>query len=272
MRKSQPINIEAKNDKGDCFILGMALTNNGTILLADENNKNIKSVSPESKVLSVLSLTSCPTAITVLDTTAAVVAAKKLYIINITDNTTLSLKSKSKLDYEIYAMVAYNGNLAVTCETSPDTTKLITIDGRVLWSVLRDTTGQDLFNYPHGITITSITDTTAVVVVSDTGNDTLTLLEAQTGTFIRSIDVGEGKKPWGITTDSDGNVYVCYCDTNEIHVWSADFQESKILLTRGDLLGESPRYNVYSAVNNSLYVSYNGSSDSRNTVDSFCLV
>ena len=271
VRKSLPLNIKAKNDKKDCAIRGITLTHNGTILLADSFNNNIKSVSPDSKVLSVLSLRSSPCAITVLDTTTAVVAAynNKLYIINITDDTTLSLRSKSKLDYRIYAMVAYNGNLAVTCATSPLTTKLITIDGRVLWSVCGATTGPNLFDGPYGITITSITDTTATVVVSDFGKNTLTLLEAQTGTFIRSIDVGKGKGLLGITTDSDGNVYVCY--HNKIGVWSADLQESKILLSREDQLGDRPCFNVYSAVDDSLYVSYFKDSHSRNTVDSFRL-
>ena len=272
-RKSRSIEIKVKDDKEGCNIRGMALTDNGTILLADWLNSNIKSVSQDSKVLSILSLPSRPRAVTVLDTTTAVVAAdnKKLYIIIITDDKALSLRSESQLDYRIYAMVAYNGNLAVTCDTSPVTTKLITIDGRVLWSVCGATTGPDLFKWPYVI-ITSITDTTAVVVVSDNMKNTLTLLEAQTGTFIRSIDLGEGKEPYGITTDSDGNVYVCYSLTNEICVWSADFQESKILLSGGDKLGKKPRCIVYSAVDDSLYVSYHPWSDSRNTVDNFRLV
>ena len=269
--KSLPINIKAKDD---CYIRGMAVTNNGTILLADFNNSNIRSVSPDDKVLSVLSLSSRPVAITVLGTTTAVVAAfdNTLYIINFTDNKTLSLRSESQLVYRIYAMVAYNGNLAVTRATSPETTQLITTDGRVLWSVPRDTTGPNLFDSPFGITITTITDTTAVVVVSDFEKNTLTLLEAQTGKFIRGIDVGEGKGPVGITTDSDGNVYVCYLYTDEIGVWSADLQESKILLSGGDQLGEGPCRIVYNAVNNSLYVSYSFVSGSGNTVDSFRLV
>ena len=273
-RKLRSIEIKVKDDKKACFIRGMALTNNGTILLADWENSNIKSVSPDSKVLSVLSLPSFPRAITVLDTTTAVATAfdDYLYIINIIDNKALSLRSKSQLDYMICAMVTYNGNLAVTCDTSPVTTKLITIGGRVLWSVCRDTTGPNLFDRPRGITITSITDTTAAVVVSDKVNNTLTLLEAQTGTFIRSIDVGKKKWPWGITTDSDGNVYVCYLGENEIGVWSADFQESKILLSGEDQLGERPGCIVYNTVDDSLYVSYDNYSRSRNTVDSFRLV
>ena len=274
--KSGSIEIKAKGDKEDCYIWGMAVTNNGTILLADIYNSNIKSVSPDNNVLSVLPLPERPWAIIVLDTTTAVASADnhKLYIIDITDHKTLSLRSESQLGYEVLAMVAYNGNLAVTCRTEPATTKLITIDGSVLWSVCIDTTGPNLpfHSFPCGITITSVTDTTAAVVVSDVMNNTLTLLEAQTGTFIISVDVGKGKKPYGITTDSDGNAYVCYCKPHEIGVWSADFQESKILLSRGDKLGKRPQSIVYSAVDDSLYVSYNEHSRSRNTVDSFRLV
>ena len=278
-QKSLRIILKAEDYDAErhCFISGMALTDNGTVLLTDWINSNIKSaliksVSQDSEALSVLPLPSNPRAITVPYTTTAVVAAfnEKLYIISITDDTYLSLREEFKLDFQIEAMVAYNGNLAVTCDTHPRTTKLITLDGRVLWSVSKDTTGQDLFACPCGITITSITDTTAVVVVSDLSKNTLTLLEAQTGKFIRSIDVGEGKGPYGITTDSDGNVYVCYKKTYEICFWSADFQESKILLS-GDPRVRRPCCIVYSAVDDSLYVSF-GETHGWNEIDSFRLV
>ena len=265
-RKSRSIEIKAKDDKKDCYIFGMAVTNNGTILLADGKNSNIKSVSPDNKVLSILALSWSPRAITVLFTTTAVAASERrsLYIINITDTKALSLRSESQqLDYRINAMVAYNGNLAVTCETRPDETiKLITIHGMVLWSVcVRGIKGEGLLHCPFA----------AVFVVSDYMKNTLTLLETETGKIIRSIDVGEEKGPYGITVDSDGNAYVCDRRNYEIGVWSADFKESKILLSR-DKLGAGPCYIVYSAVNDSLYVSYPQTSRSCNTVDIFRLV
>ena len=49
-------------------------------------------------------------------------------------------------------MVTYNGNMAVTYYTKPVTTKLITIDGRELWTVSADESGRELFSFPIGIT------------------------------------------------------------------------------------------------------------------------
>ena len=268
-KKSGSIEIKEK----DCDIRGMAVTNNNTILLADYNNGNIKSVSADGRVLSVLSLPSSPRVITVRDTTTAVATAnnnKKIFIINIADYNTLSLISQSQLGYTIMAIVTYKGNLAVTCATEPKTTKLITIYGGVVWSVGRDTLGRNLFDSPYGITTMTTNDTTAVVVVTDARKRTLTMLEAETGIFLRSIDV-EGKGPWGIVMDNDNNSYVCYKVPKEICVWSDDFQESKILLS-GDKLGDFPRFVVYSAADHSLYVSYHQMSDSRNTVDKFRLI
>ena len=230
------------------------MTNNGTLLLADGSNKNIRSVSIDNKVLSVLSLPASPTAITVLNEITAVAAArnKNLYIINISDYTTLSVRDELKLRYNIIAMTSRNDNLFVTCSTDPETTKKISIGGEELWSVSAYGSGRDLFSLPWGIA-TTIIDKTVVVIVTDWDKNTLTLLEAETGILMRTVDV-EGKAPYGITVDSDGNAYICCLNTLEICVWSNGFKESKVLLSK---LGEPPRYIVYSRVNDSLYIAYN---------------
>ena len=49
-------------------------------------------------------------------------------------------------------MVTYNGNMAVTYYTKPGTTKLITIDGKELWTVRADESGRELFSFPISIT------------------------------------------------------------------------------------------------------------------------
>ena len=99
---------------------------------------------------------------------------------------------------------------------------------------------------------TTINDT-AVIVVTDYLKDTLTLLGAETGRLLRTIDT-EGKHPYGITVDNDDNVYVCFPDIHKICVWSNDFKENKILLS-GDDLGVNPQRIVYNGVNDSLFVS-----------------
>ena len=48
-------------------------------------------------------------------------------------------------------MVVFNGNIVVTYYTQPGTTKLITINGKELWTVNADKSGRELFSWPLGI-------------------------------------------------------------------------------------------------------------------------
>ena len=48
-------------------------------------------------------------------------------------------------------MVTCNGNMVVTYYTKPGTTKLITMDGKELWTVNVDESGQELFSFPRSI-------------------------------------------------------------------------------------------------------------------------
>ena len=264
-------NMRHKKDTRNCFILGLAVNKSGTLFLTDRNNKNIKSMSPDREVHQT-AIPVSPVAFTFLDTTTAVAAGddKKLYIFDIRDHTTLIRRHEHQLEYGILGMTNYNGNLVVTCATEPTCVKMIEPrepKWEELW-VSKDKSGENLFEYPNGITTTSINGK-GVIVVTDARKHSLTLLEAETGKFMKSQDVAR-KKPWGITVDNDGNVYVCYEQTSEICVWSNDLTKSKILLTVKDLILQ-PFYIVYNGENDSLYISYSSFHNKANTVDRFSL-
>ena len=254
------------------MISGIAVTCNGTILLADHRNRNIKSVSPHG-VLSVLSLRVSPTAITVLNTITVVAATQckatqcnHLYMIEISNCKTLSLRDTVQIDYPIKAMTNYNGNLVVTCNSNPWSTKMICIDGKEMWSKSANASGQELSSKPYDIT-TAFINNTVTIVVTDIDKETLTLLEAENGSLIRIIDIHR-KMPLGITTDNAGNAYIVYCGTNEIGVWLNAFKQCKIMLSK-DKLGEFPCYIGYNGLNICLYVSYYSSSDKNNIIECF---
>ena len=263
------MDVRYTDDKEDCErIWGIAVTSNGTLLLADVYNDNIRSVSPDTKVLSVLSLPAYPYDITILNSTTAVAVVgeliNKLYIIDVSDPSSMSLREEIQLEYDVYAITNYRGNLIVTCNTDPRSTKMIDLKGKVLWSVSTDESGRELFSRPREVT-TTVINNTATVIVTNWGKEILTLLKAETGSYIRTIDV-KGKEPEGITVDRDGNIYVYYGRTKEICVWSNDFEESRILLSQ-EKLKVMPRAVAYSDVTDSLYVSYYR----ENTIDCFRL-
>ena len=250
------------SDDHDYEIWGLAVTSNGTLLLADFGNSNIKSVSPDNGVLSVLKMPCSPHTVTVLDSTTAVTSSfnKNLSIIDISDPTALTIKKKIQLRFSVIALAKYRSGLIVTCGTEPTSTKLIDLSCKELWSITKDESGEDLFDYPCGIVLSEI-DYEDTAVVIDYAMDTITLLSAENGRLMRVINLDK-KRPFGITIDNDFNVYVVFKFSDEISVWSRDFTSNQILLSR-----KYPQAIVYSEATDSLYISYAKS----NEIDCFRL-
>ena len=100
--------------------------------------------------------------------------------------------------------------------------------------------------------------------MTDRNNNTLTLLNGETGDFRRQL---KNKMPFSVTSDTSGNVYVCYRETQEISVLSGGMTEEKILLSIQDGLSGYPEVIVYDDKTQRLLISYY---DTDN-VDSFKL-
>ena len=63
------------------------------------------------------------------------------------------------------------------------------------------------------------------------------------------------KNPRGVTADANGNLYVCYSDTQEVAVLTSDVSVERILLTSRDGLCCLPHGIPYEHVHNELIVS-----------------
>ena len=277
VQKLASYNVEL-DDMHDCWITGMAITNDGRRLLADCVNIKIKMFSRDMKSLfsrdmkslCSLSLSTKPWDIAVTGDREAVVSCDqaKLLILDISDRK-MSIKGTVKLPFAVAAIAPYQDKLLVTAplssSSSPASVKLIDLTGRVYWSTDTDQQGQSLFFYP--LYVTCYDDGgSAAVIVSDWSNDALTVLNADTGDVITRRQV-TGKGPRGVTTDTTGNIYVCYRRTGEVAVLSKDLSQENVLLSKRDRLS-SPYAIVYNAVDHQLLVS----NDSRNnTVDCFKL-
>ena len=105
------------------------------------------------------------------------------------------------------------------------------------------------------------------MVVSDYGKNTLTVLKADTGEVVTMRQLTGFKGLRGVTTDTAGNVYVCYQATDEVSVLNGDLSGERFLLTRQDGLSCSRWAIVYDETRNQLITSY----WSRDTIDCFQL-
>ena len=180
----------------------------------------------------------------------------------------MSINDTTRVSCEVGGIIKYGEKLAVTSYIPrPASVKLIDKTGRVYWSVSTDDQGQSLFIIPRYVT-SDIDRST--VTVTDHNNNTLTVLNGDTGDVIKRRSVKD-KSPRGVTTGPSGNIYVCYSDTHEVAVLTGDLSEERLLLSQQDGLGYIPLSIAYDKSCGQLITSYNWLGSDRNSVDIFDL-
>ena len=271
-RKLGSYNVRLPDDEEKCWITGMAITNDGRRLLVDKNNDKVKLFSRERKLfsrnmklLSSLSLSDRPRDIAVISDKEAVVTTdnKSLVLLGISGSK-MSINDTTRVSYNVDGISKYGEKLVVTSNgPEPSSVKLIDKIGRVYWSMPTDDQGQSLFSIPWYVTSDVERNT---VTVTDCGNNTLTVLNGDTGDVIKRSSVKD-KSPAGVTTGPSGNIYVCYINTDEVAELTEDLAEERILLSQQNGLGVGPCTIAYDKSCGHLITSYHWFGCNRNSVD-----
>ena len=259
-RKMLHMNIRSSKDDNKPCVSGLAVTDNGTLLVGDCNNATLKVFSQDSTLLSSVPLSAGCTDVTVTEDDIAVVSTrdKTLHFLDISNPPSSSVQRSVRMRYTVWAITTYSDKLVVTTATTPPSVRMIDMNGKVVWSVTKGPDNQELFDVPRYI-VTSKVNETEAVIVSDYRKETLTLLNANNGSLLKIVDM-KGKCPYGITVDNNGNIFVACYNTREICVRSNDFTQSRTLISRKDLEGE-PACIAYSRSTDTLYISYNRACD-----------
>ena len=261
VRKMSHMNIRSSKDDYLPGVNGLAVTDNGTLLVGDDNNDTLKVFSQDNTLLSSVPLSDGCTDVTVTEDGIVVVSTgdKKLHSLDISDPPSPSVQRSVSLGYHVWAITPYSDKLVVTTtSTTPPSVRMIDMNGKDVWSVTKGPDNQQLFVTPHYI-VTSKINTTETVIVSDRWKETLTLLNANNGSLLKIVDM-KGKDPRGITVDDDCNIFVACGTTSEICVWSSDFTKSRTLISEKDL-DIDPDGIAYSSSTDTLYISHNGCYD-----------
>ena len=226
-------------DRKTCWITGLDVTVDGHLIVSDRRNKKVKLFSLDGELLSSLKLSGSPLDVAVVDRSTAAVSIQyksEIAILDLGRRGKLSERKSIRLDRWAGGISVYNNQLILACETS---VIMINMEGRILWST--ESLPQQLFSYAVFLTVRSGSGPDTVLV-SDSGKQTITVLEADTGKLVKVCDVG-GREPWGLTVDDNGNVFVCNLYPREIRVWSRNMEERS--LTIHGKLKFDPRAIVY---------------------------
>ena len=252
-RKMSHMNISFPKGKPKPCVCGLAVTDNGTLLVGDYNNATLKVFSQDSTLVSSVPLSAWCYDVTVTEDDIAVVSTddKTLHYLDITDPPSSSVQRPMQLGYTVCGITPYKDRLVVTACTTPPSVRMIDMNGKVVWSVTKGPDNQELFDVPRYIVTSKINDT-ETVIVTDWRKETLTLLNANNGSLLKIVDM-KGKGPLGLTVDNNGNIFVACGTTSEICVWSNDFTKSRTLISRKNLERE-PYYIAYSRSTDTLYI------------------
>ncbi|MEW8542099.1 MAG: hypothetical protein AB2693_01070, partial [Candidatus Thiodiazotropha sp.] len=218
--KKETYRIKQREDSGTCCISGIAICKD-RILMTDKRNNKVKMFSHEMIFLCSAKVYGTPRDIAVISEKEAVAStySNSLVILDISGSQ-FSIKKTTNLKYDVLGISRYNEKLVVINPYSkPPFVKLIDKTGRTYWSLTSDKQGQPLFNKPWYISSPG-DGRSSTVIVTDEGSHTLTLLNGDTGEVITRRQLKGKKYPNGVTTDSDGNIYVCYRETSEVAVLS----------------------------------------------------
>ena len=260
-RKMSHVNITSPKDNYKPCVHGLAVTDNGTLLVGDYSNRTLKVFSQDTTLVSSVPLSDVCNYVTVTEDDIAVVSTrdKTLHFLDITNPPTSSVQRSVSLGYKVLGITTtHKDKLVVTVDTTPRSVRMIDMNGKEVWSVSKGPDNQQLFVKPYYIVTSKINDT-ETVIVSDWGKATLTLLNANNGSLLKIVDM-MGKGPVGITVDNYGNIFVACYTTREICVWSNDFTKSRTLISRKDLERE-PDCIAYSRSTDTLYINYWGVCD-----------
>ena len=253
-RKMSHMNITSPKDNNIPNVNGLAVTDNGTLLVGDWNNRTLKVFSQDKTLLSSVPQSGRCYDVTVTEDDIAVVSTvdQKLHFLNISNPATSasSAQRSISLGYTVQGITTYKDELVVTAATEPRSVRMIDMNGKEVWSDTKGPDNQQLFDTPLYIVTSKINDT-ETVIVSDCDKNTLPLLNANNGSLLKIVDM-IGKCPRGITVDNDGNIFVA-CGTSEICVWSNDFTNSRTLISRKDC-EMAPRCIAYSRSADTLYI------------------
>ena len=218
--------VNISGDEGTSRIWGLDITADEDLILTDYNNKKVKLFSLDGELLSSLQLSGTPWDVAVVDRSTAAVCMwnnRQIVVLDLGRRSQLSERKTINIDQRVHGIAVYNNkNLILACKKS---VIMINMKGRILWST--DSHSKHLFDEAWYLTVRSGfgQDT---VVVSDLGQETITVLEADSGKMVQVRDV-TGRKPRGVTVDRNGNVYVCHW-SGEISIWSANMEERSVTI------------------------------------------
>ncbi|WAR11834.1 hypothetical protein MAR_026014, partial [Mya arenaria] len=245
-----------REDVKTCWITGMCVLKDSTIIVADNNNNRIKVIDRRDNVVNSVLLATPPFDISLLNQVEAAFTLpdkKQVQLIRIVGRSDIKYGETLQLDFDCNGITVLKGNIILT-SIAEKCVRLINKKGIVLWTAVTDDLGEPLFEWPWYVTTNEEVEK---VYVSDRRKNTVTTLD-KTGTVLDVRDVS-GKGPRGCAVDGVGNMFICHYMTDEIEIISLKFpRDRRTILAKVDAI-KHPQSLAYDEHKGLLLLSANNS-------------
>lgn len=221
----------SEKDANSCCFSGATYVNGGRIVVADWNNSCLKLLNNKGLLVQRLELSNNPWDVKPHPDIGVIVTVpgeQKIYMVRF-DKGTLELDSYFDTDCECWGLAVLEDKLAVTCDpwSKTSSVKIYSMTGKLLSFYQKESSGAALFAYPSHITsdtyqqILYVTDARKHMVIAVTLDGCVL--------FRYSNDYLSG--PSGVATDSQGNIYVCGKESQNIHQITKNGELIRIIAT-----------------------------------------
>ncbi|XP_053402054.1 E3 ubiquitin-protein ligase TRIM71-like [Mercenaria mercenaria] len=253
--------VKSQGDKYQvCDITGSCILPDGRIVLADMYNENLKVADSNFHLVTQTKLSSEPWDICAISDDQIIVSLpreKKLQYFTISSTIHPAKKIGASVpsvkNSQYYGVAYHQDKLYVTCpKDDPPNIKILDMQGAQLREIAATSQDQEqsLFSDPLYIVVRH---DGKMVYVSDSGNQSIITVDLKKDGTNTEYAMPLANPPGGITSQIEGDIYICGFKTNSIHVMNkqGEFQD-EIIGSEGGLY--SPQSMAYSGTTKLLIV------------------
>ncbi|KAH3811988.1 uncharacterized protein LOC127835840 [Dreissena polymorpha] len=251
--------VRDREDAETCWITGMCILKDSTLIVVDNNNNRVKVIDPRGNIVNSFRLASPPFDIALINQAEAAFTLpdkKQVQVIRIVGRSDIKYGENIQFDFDCNGIGVLGDNIVLT-SISEKCVRMVNQKGEVLWTAVTDDLGERIFEWPWYVATSSSFEK---VYVSDRRKNTVTTLD-QNGTLLNVRDI-RGKGPRGLAVDDVGNMFMCHYMTDELEIISLDYpRDRKVLLTKVDgikhpqsLAYDEEKGQILLSANNSDYV------------------
>ena len=247
---SREVNIRLSCDSHCPWISGCTFIPDGGVVLCDNDNSNLISLSDTFTTKDSLKLDSRPWDVSPVNGSSVVVTIpgkNQLQLIQVMPS--LKIDRSINVGRRCFGVQVVEDLIYVTCHNSPGDGEVLVLDmnGTVTHRLGQPGKKPSMFSCPYYITVCP---STRYMFVSDSSTATVSCLMSD-GTVVYQYKDEELRGPRGVVVDGGGNAIVCGASSNKVQVIRADDTKCCTLLISQDD-GTGPRTVAYRHSDNTL--------------------